>query len=71
MTEAVQIACVVAVPPTLVAIAGLIQSMRNGKKSDQIHVLVNSNLTAVKADLDLANQRIAGLMAKLEHPPSV
>ncbi len=49
-------ALVAAVPVTITAIAGLLVSLRNGQKADlaavkqqEIHVLVNSNLTKVKA----------------------
>jgi len=45
------VALFVAIPPTILA-------WRNSEKADQIHTLVNSNLSTVKADLALANQRI-------------
>jgi hypothetical protein len=35
------------------------------KKTDEIHILVNSNLAAVKADLALANQRVQKLETML------
>ena len=35
------------------------------KKTDEIHVLTNSNLTAIKADLAIALQRIVVLEAAL------
>lgn len=66
MTDAVALAIVAAIPPTLAGVAALIVSIRNGKKSDQIHVLVNSNMTAVKADLATAAKRIASLEALLD-----
>jgi hypothetical protein len=47
---------------------------RNGKKADEIHVLVNSNMTQVKSDLVAANLRIEALEAmitKLVHEAHV
>lgn len=70
MTDTVQIvvAAFAAIPPTLVALAGLRQGRSNHQqgaelatKTDEIHVLTNANLTKVTADLALANQRIADL----------
>lgn len=61
MTEPLTIAYIAAVPPTLVAGASVFVGLRNSKKADSIHVLVNSNLTAVKADLALALERVAKL----------
>lgn len=62
------VALVVALPPTLAAMAGLIQSRLNAAKSDtiiekanEIHVLTNSNLTAVKAALAEAQEKIESL----------
>ncbi len=49
------------VPPTIAALAAFAQSWRNGKKSDEIHVLVNSNMAAVKAELAAAKIEIADL----------
>jgi hypothetical protein len=50
------------------ALGALFSSIRNGQKvdtltekSDQIHVLVNSNLTAVKSDLAAAQMEIRSL----------
>lgn len=50
-----------ALPPTLVALAGLIVSVVNSLKANKIHVLVNSNMSKVQADLAGANQRIEKL----------
>ncbi len=60
-----------AIPPTMLALAALIPTLlttltavlsyRNGKKSDAIHVLANSTLTKVQADLAAANMRIEEL----------
>ncbi len=57
----VVIAAIAVVPPTLMALASFVQSWRNGKKSDEIHVLVNSNMAAVKAELAAAKLEIADL----------
>jgi len=52
---------VTALPPTLVALGALVVGVINSIKADKIHVLVNSNLTAVKADLAIANSQIQAL----------
>ena len=49
MSEPVIVAMLVAIPPTLVAMAALIASLRNGKKTDAIHVLMNSRLDELLA----------------------
>jgi hypothetical protein len=61
MTEPVQIALTVATAPTILAIGTLIVGIRNSNKADEIHILVNSNLTSVKADLTLALDRVKKL----------
>jgi hypothetical protein len=73
MITTIMLAMIVAVPPTLGAIANYVVAKDQTKKvdetlikTDQIHVLVNSNLTAVKADLAIANDRIASLTKLLE-----
>ena len=50
-----------ALPPTIVALAGLIVSIINSIKSNKIHVLVNSNMTKVQSDLVAANLSISEL----------
>jgi len=62
---AIAIAGIAAIPPTLVAWGALRQSQKNAAKSDEIHVLVNSNLASVKADLKIAQERIEKLEALL------
>lgn len=71
----VTVALITAIPPTCVALFGLIVSLKNSKKADvitakadeaavkqqEIHVLVNSNLTAVKDDLEEAKAEIQAL----------
>lgn len=68
MTDVVFMAILGAVPATLTAAAGLIVSLRNGRKAndaavkqEEIHMLVNSNLTKVKDDLKEAKMEIASL----------
>ncbi len=51
------VAIVAAIPATLGAIVGVVNKM----KLTEIHVLTNSNLTRVTADLALANARIEKL----------
>lgn len=58
MTDPIAFALIGGIAPTLAALGGLFVAIRNSKKSDEIHVLVNSNLTAVKADLALALERV-------------
>lgn len=48
-----------ALPPTIVALAGLIVSIINSIKSNQIHVLVNSNYNK-------AQEALATALAKVE-----
>jgi hypothetical protein len=61
MTDTVQVAITVAVAPTILAVGTLVVGIRNSYKSDAIHVLVNSNLTTVKTDLQLALDRVRKL----------
>lgn len=72
MTDMAIGAIVTALPPTLVALGTLIVAWRNSnksdkieKKSEEIHVLVNSNLTAVKAELAEAKLQIAQLQSTI------
>ncbi len=66
MSESMVVAFIAAIPPTLMALASLLKSQENGRKSDQIHVLVNSNLTNVKQELADANKRIVQLQKTVE-----
>jgi hypothetical protein len=66
--KAVIIAGFVAIAPTVLAVATLVTSINNGRKTNELHIqgieihqLVNSNLTRVKADLELALTRIIKL----------
>lgn len=75
---------IAALPPTIAALAALRQGQRNEakadagaiktaelvKKTDEIHVLANSNLQKVTAALEVANQKIEGfekLLAEIAH----
>jgi hypothetical protein len=44
MTDAVTVALIVAVPPTLLGIAQLISSMKNGSKIEGVHLSINSRM---------------------------
>jgi hypothetical protein len=57
MTDAVLVAGIAAVSSTLGAIVGLF----NNRTATKIHVLVNSNYTALQAEMGLATKRIAAL----------
>jgi hypothetical protein len=64
MSDAVKIAAIAALPAALAAIVsfiGLLIGRRNTQKIDVIHILVNSQLTAVKSELVIAQQKIGSL----------
>jgi hypothetical protein len=44
MSEAVTIALIVAMPPTLLGVASLIASIKNGEKIEGVHVSINSRM---------------------------
>lgn len=44
------------------SVASLVVGLLNARQSSKIHVLVNSNLDKVKADLIVANNRISQLV---------
>jgi len=56
----------IALPPTVAALAAMIVGIYNSRKSGEIHTLVNSQLSNVKADLTIANQRIVAMQAIIE-----
>lgn len=58
MSDATLIALITTVPPTLAALSAVFLGVLNYLQGSKIHVLVNSNMTAVKTDLAVANQRI-------------
>jgi|GEM_PF-2127775 len=57
MTDVIVVALIAAVPATVAAAVGV----SNSRKANQIHVLVNSNMTALKSDLAIANSKIEDL----------
>lgn len=67
------IAAIAALPPTLAAVAAFRQSRQNvaqtaqiSSKADEIHVLVNGGVLALKAELAVANERIEQLQKRLD-----
>lgn len=56
MTDGVQIAVIVAVPPTIAALASLIISLRNGSKLSAVHFDMNGKLAALMAAHGLAER---------------
>lgn len=71
MTDAVMIACIVAVPPTIASVGAIILGIVNHQQGKEIHVLVNSNLTAVKNDLSVANDHIVQLQTLVRQMTNV
>lgn len=72
MTDAVQLALIAAVAPTLVAGVGVVVSLVNTLKANniigstkEIHTLTNANLTKVTSALDLALKEIQGLREQI------
>ena len=65
MTDATLTIILTALPPTLVALAGLIVSIVNALKANKIHYLVNSNMTRVQADLATTNLQIEALQTTI------
>lgn len=68
MTDAVQLALIASVAPTLAALGAAAIGIRNSRKSDtiikkadEIHTLTNANLTRVTNALEVANTEIIGL----------
>lgn len=61
MTDAMVLALLSSIPPTLAALAAFIQSCRTAEKADDIHHLVNSSMTQVKTELELAQDKVAKL----------
>lgn len=65
MTDASVTALITAIPPTLAACTAIAVGVINIFKSNEIHLLVNSQLTRVQANLVLAEKRILVLEAAL------
>ena len=64
MTEAVQLALIAMVVPTIVAAGTLYVSVKNSKKSDEIHTMVNGNNTAMLREISDLKTRVAGLTGR-------
>src|SRR4051812_25246052 len=71
MTEAVQLALIVAIPPTLTALTGLVvvlQKLKNIEvKTTKIEKQTNGNLSDAQAKVDRAEKILPGVTG--EHPP--
>jgi hypothetical protein len=65
MSDAVIIALIVAIPTTLTALAGLIVSMRNGRKIEQVHVATNSKMDLL-LEVTGASEKAKGMKEGLE-----
>ncbi len=61
MSEAVQIALIASVPPTLVALASVFISLWNGRKIKAVHNTVNGKLSEI-----LKNSKAAGKQEERE-----
>ena len=72
MTQSpILIALIAAIPPTIAAVAALWSSWKNGRKSDAIHVLVNSNMQDMQRQLMTGMEKIAELervIVELQRP---
>ena len=66
MTDAVQIALIAGVPPTIAALCGLALGVVNHIQGNKIHVLVNSKMTEVVNALAAANAKNAALETALD-----
>lgn len=65
IVAAIIIAAIAAIPPTMAALATFKQSKINGARTEEIHVLVNGGVLALKAELAAAQERIQDLQRKL------
>ena len=61
ISDDIWVAIVTAGPPTVASIVAVAIALMNNRQGEKIHVLVNSNMTAVKSELARANERIEGL----------
>ena len=61
MSDAVIIAIVTIVPPTIAALLAAYIGIRNTMKTEQVKVLVNGNMTVVKNELASARDTIGRL----------
>ncbi len=67
MTDALQSALIVAIPPTLMALAALIRSIRNGSEIQKVHVLINSRMESLLS-LTRISSFAAGEKAEKDKP---
>jgi hypothetical protein len=65
MTDVEFVAVVAAVPAGLTSLAGLIVSLRNGKKTDDVKEKVDGNYQDLKGELTEAKKQIAVLTERL------
>lgn len=56
--QTLAIAFLASLPPTLTALASLIQAVRNAKKSDEIHAIVNGSAEIEKQKAFTAGVRV-------------
>lgn len=61
MTEAVQIAILATIAPTITGVAVLWVSVKTSAKADVIHALTNDNLSKATNALAVANETIRGM----------
>ncbi len=64
MSDMVLIAVIAAVPATIgvvLTFTGLLLSLRNGRKADGIHKIVNSQFTALQSEFEQAKLKITDL----------
>jgi hypothetical protein len=59
LSDPVKIALIVAIAPTLIALGGVINSVRNSRKLDNIHIDLNSRLTQL-LEATSARERLSG-----------
>lgn len=72
MTDVILVALITAIPPTIVAAAGWLVALKNGRKADglsvktdEIHILVNSKTDKLKMELAEAKLAILQLETRL------
>ncbi len=68
MTDAVQIALIVAIPPTVTAVCGvgiaIVNNRRATEKLEHITVLTNSTLTAANTRIDELEKQVLSLTSE-------
>jgi hypothetical protein len=61
MTEPFWIALIAGLPPTIAALGAIVVGLHNSKKADDIHHIVDGNLSKVQEDLKKSLERIDAL----------